>query len=203
MPNHDQQQVERAVQGDQTVLAELLEQAGVALHVEIEHRLAAKHRGLVDADDILQVTYLEAFLRIGTFVWNGPSSFSAWLLRIAENNLRDAIRELERDKRRPPGARRAFASLDDSSVALVDRIIAPITTSSGKASREESKQALHRALAQLPPDYEQVIRLYELDELSGPEVAERMNRSHGAVRMMLGRARARLVELLSSESSFF
>ncbi|MFO0983747.1 MAG: sigma factor-like helix-turn-helix DNA-binding protein [Planctomycetota bacterium] len=127
-----------------------------------------------------------------------PSSFSAWLLRIAENNLRDAIRELERDKRRPPGARRAFASLDDSSVALVDRIIAPITTSSGKAS-PRGIEAGGIGRCGMPPDYEQVIRLYELDELSGPEVAERMNRSHGAVRMMLGRARARLVGFDSGE----
>ncbi|MEW6741737.1 MAG: sigma-70 family RNA polymerase sigma factor [Planctomycetota bacterium] len=147
------------------------------------------------------MTYLEAFLRIGSFVWTGPGSFSDWLRRIAENNLRDAIRELERDKRPPPGLR--LASSGDFCVALLERMDATTTAASRKLSREESLRALDAALNQLPADYERVIRLYELEELSGPEVAERMNRSHGAVRMMLGRARARLSELLGSESRFF
>ena len=52
-------------------------------------------------------------------------------------------------------------------------------------------------------DYEQALRLFELEGLSGEEVAERMGRSHGAVRMMLARARERLAEVLGSDSRFF
>lgn len=200
MPTFDQEQVARAVHGDSAALAELLQSAVPALLAEIDRELGSKHAGLVDAHDILQLTCLEAFLRVGDFVWYGPASFPNWLRQIAENNLRDATRALERDKRSPPGAHARPLSIDDSCAMLVQRLEAPITSASRKLSREESKALLLRALEQLPPEYQTVIRLYELEELSGPEVAERMARSHGAVRMLLARARARLAEILGSES---
>ena len=193
--------VARAINGDQAALAELLEEVGCPLIAEFEHRIAPKYRALVDADDVMQVTYLEAFLRIGSFVWTGSGSFASWLRRIAENNLKDAIRGLERDKRPSPGLRKSGS--DDSGVALFERMASSTSTASRKASREESLRVLELAIRQLPSDYQQVIRLYDLEELAGPEVAERMQRSHGAVRMMLHRARARLSELLGSESLFF
>jgi RNA polymerase sigma factor (sigma-70 family) len=56
------------------------------------------------------------------------------------------------------------------------------------------------ALRKLPADYEQVLRLYELDGLSAPEVGQRMGRSHGAVRMLLARARECLGHTLGSAS---
>ena len=42
----------------------------------------------------MQVTYLEAFLRVTDFVPTGPNSFRLWLTRIAENNLRHYSRAL-------------------------------------------------------------------------------------------------------------
>lgn len=202
VPTFDRVRVERAADGDGEALAELLEQAGPTLHKDIARRLGGRHAGLVDADDVLQLTCLEAFLRVRAFVWQGPASFPAWLRRIAENNLRDATRASERDKRRPPGARARPLSLDDSCAQLVEELTAPHTTASRRLTRQESIELMHRALERLPADYATVIRLCELEELSGPEVAERMRRSQGAVRMLLARARERLAELLGSESRF-
>src|SRR5256885_1282570 len=91
--------VQRAVAGDEEALSTLLEELGLQLQAEIEQKIGAKYRGLVDAEDVIQVTCLEAFLRIRSFRPRDPDSFMAWLRRAAENNLQDAFRNLEREKR--------------------------------------------------------------------------------------------------------
>jgi RNA polymerase sigma factor (sigma-70 family) len=71
------------------------------------------------------------------------------------------------------------------------------------AGQSETERLLELALRQLPDDYQRVLRLYDLEGLTGPEVARRMGRSHGAVKMLVARARDRLGELLGSGSKFF
>ncbi len=180
----------------------LLDGVSVQLHGEIDRKIGARYRGIVEADDILQVTCLEVFLRIRVFT-PSPGGFLAWLRRVAENNLRDAIKELERDRRPPPGKRIQRPDSDESYVALVERLHATTTTASRVYARQELRQNLDAVLKQLPPDYETALRLYELEGLSGAEVAEQMGRKHGAVRMLLARARERLAELLVNDARFF
>lgn len=194
--------IRQAVSGDQAALTTLLEQAGVQLHAELEARIAAPYRSLVDAADIVQITCLEAFLRIRSFVPAGPDSFLSWLRRIGDNNLRDAIRELDRDKRPSPRRNVAAMSNDESYATLVEQIAGTSTTVSRAAGRNELKQIVDEALQKLPADYERVLRLYELEGLSAPEVASAMSRSHGAVRMLLARARDCLAETLGSGARF-
>ena len=162
-----------------------------------------KYAGLFDADDILQVTFLEAFLRISTFEPRGERSFLAWLRQIAENNIRDAVRELERDKRLPPDRRLVAKTNEDSYAAFVEQLAVTTSTPSRSLGRKELCANLDGLLASLPPEYETVLRLYELEELPGAEVAERMGRSPGAVRMLLARARERLAEAVVNDPRFF
>ncbi|HWL93707.1 MAG TPA: sigma-70 family RNA polymerase sigma factor [Phycisphaerae bacterium] len=197
------QLADRARGGDEAALITLLDRAALDLQSQIRSQIGARYRGQFDADDILQVTFLEAFLRVESVEPGRPGSFMAWLRRIAENNLRDAIRELERDKRPSPGRRLQFAGGDESYVALIEQIAAVSNTASRECAREELRQGVDAALRELPADYEQALRLFELEGLSGEEVAERMGRSHGAVRMLLARARERLAEVLGSDSRFF
>ena len=198
-----EQLVERAQRGDAEALSELLERFGLELQSNIERQIGARYRGKFDADDVLQVTLLEAFLRIGSFQPGGSGGFAAWLRKIAENNLQDAIRELERNKRPSPARQVAMTDQDASYVALVEQIATCTSTASRACAREELKRGVDAALRELPPDYEQALRLFELEGLSGEDVAERMGRSHGAVRMLLARARERLAEVLGSDSRFF
>jgi RNA polymerase sigma-70 factor (ECF subfamily) len=149
----------------------------------------------------MQVTYLEAFLRIGDFAPGGPNAFPAWLRRIALNNVKDGVRELQRDKRLPP-ARRIQAGSNDSYAALAEDLACESLTPSRDASKRELRDRIEALLRELPRDYSDVVRLACLEGLTGPETAERMNRSLGAVKMLLLRARTRLRELLGSPSRF-
>ena len=193
--------VRAAIGGDDDALAQLLEDAGHSLRAELQSDIGSRYRGLVEADDVLQVTCLEAFLRIRAFDPQRAGAFFAWLRQVSQNNLRDAIRELEREKRPPPGKRMAPPG-DGSYPALIERLAITSTTPSRVAAQHEIQASVDAALRRLPPDYERVLRLYELEELSGEEVAEQMSRRPGAVRMLLARARQRLVEILCASSQF-
>ena len=195
--------LEQAIAGDSLALAALLKEFGPQVRRRIAGRIAPQLRSSFDEDDVMQVTYLEAFLRIDQFTPTGPNSFLAWLRRIAENNLRDAVKELNRGKRPPPQKRISAPRNDDSYVNLIGKLGASITSPSRHAAGQEAKQIIDSSLTHMPKDYQDVIRLYDLDNLSAPEVANEMERSVGAVYMLRARALDSLQGLLPSESKFF
>jgi len=149
----------------------------------------------------MQVTYLEAFLHVHKFKPQGEGSFLRWLRRIAENNLLDAIRELERDK--CGLARSHRASDQDSYCALLDELSGTTTSPSSAAGRREVQQIVEEAIQKLPGEYARVLRLHELEGKPGPEIATIVGRSPGAVRMLLCRAKDRLRELLGTGTAYF
>ena len=193
----------KARAGDRGALAALLESCGPQVRARIESKLNGPWRSVLDADDVMQVTYLEAVLRLDSFTSGGASGFVAWLTKLAENNLVDAIRSLESAKRPDPRRRVQPPAGADSYVALVDMLGVTYTTPSRHAARNEVQSHLERALHKLPPAYETVIRLYDLQGKPMSEVAEELQRSEGASYMLLARAHDRLREVLGSEAQFF
>jgi RNA polymerase sigma-70 factor (ECF subfamily) len=63
----------------------------------------------------------------------------------------------------------------------------------------ERQVRLYRALDRLPDRYRTTLVLYEIEELSGEQVAELTGTSVGTVWVRLHRGRERLVELLGQE----
>ncbi|GJQ28207.1 MAG: RNA polymerase sigma factor RpoE [Phycisphaerae bacterium] len=193
----------KATTGDQAAMAELLRRHGPVVRARLASKMSTVWQSALDVDDVMQVTYLEAFMRITSFQPRHEGSFLAWVSLIAENNLRDAIKELERQKRPNPRNRVQATAGQDSYVALVEMLGATMTTPSIQAARGELVGALDQALAKLPPDYAKVIRLYDLEGRDANEVAKEVGRSPGAVYMLLARAHDRLKDVLGSESRFF
>ncbi|MCK4660113.1 MAG: hypothetical protein KAV82_11380 [Phycisphaerae bacterium] len=103
MSDEERQLVEGAVDGNADALDVLLREYGPQVRRRLS--ISSAWQGTLDGADVMQVTYMEAFLRIGQFAGRTPETFVAWLTRIAENNLRDAIKELERAKRPDPRRR--------------------------------------------------------------------------------------------------
>jgi RNA polymerase sigma-70 factor (ECF subfamily) len=193
--------VRQAVQGDESALSRLLEQYGPEVERSLEIR--REWRSVLDRADIMQVTYVEAFLRIGRFDATRAEPFAAWLRRIAENNLRDAMRGLQRQKRPQPANRVQASSDRDASGELLATLGVATTTPSRLAARDERSARLHVLLDTLPEDYGRVVRLYDLEGLPIAEVARKMNRSPGALHMLRARAHDSLREVLGAESAWF
>lgn len=194
----DEVLLQRATAGDETALTALLECHGAEVRAQLQRSYRGRLKGQVDLDDVMQVTYLEAFLSIREFAPARANAFRAWLRRIAENNLRDALRKFASNRSRAA----PIPSWEDSCRALLEPP-AGTSTPSRTVGKAEVQRLLKTALQQLPADYERVLRLHDLEGHSGPDVARLIGRSHGAVKMLIARARDRLRATLGSSSKFF
>lgn len=203
-PEHDRL-LEKAMGGDQDALVELLDAIGPEVRRRIAAKLDGPWRSVLDADDVMQVTYMEACMKLDRFTGGGSGGFLAWLSRLAENNLIDAIRSLESAKRPDPRKRigPVRRSYEDSVVTLVEMLGSTSTTPSRVAGKAEASRFLEAALARLPADYAKVIRLYDLEGRSIGEVASQLGRSEGAVYMLRARAHDQLKEFLGPAGRFF
>lgn len=200
-PKHEQL-LSAAQGGDRKALASLLEALGPRVRGRIEAKITPALRSLLEADDVMQVTYMEVVLRLKSFTGGGASGFLAWMTRLAENNLIDAVRALEAAKRFDP-RKRITPTRDESMTALVNMLGVTMTTPSRVVAKDEAGGILEVALRALPPDYERVVREYDLNGRSMTELAEAMKRSEGALYMVRARAHDRLKEILGSDSKFF
>lgn len=197
------QRLESAIAGDAEALRALLAEHGPAVWSRIDGEIGKAYRSAIDADDVMQITYMEAFLQAARLEARSEGEFHAWLYRIAQNNLRDAIRALERKKRPSPTKRVGTLGGGDSYVGLVELLGETSETPSRAVAAGEAARAIDAALGELPPDYALVIRLYDLEGKPIGEVAERLKRSSGAVHMLRARAHERLREVLGSATDFF
>lgn len=201
MSDSQEQLLKSALSGDQKSLVALLEQVGPQVRAKIATKISSTWRTLVDEDDVMQVTYLEAVMRLTSFT-GGMAQFVGWLTRMAENNLIDAIRSLEAG-RRPAPSKQIKKSREESSSALLQLLGATMTTPSIVAAKGEAGTLLDQALRTLPPDYEKVLRMYDLEGKEIGQAAKELGRSEGAVFMLRARALDRLRDALGSPANFF
>lgn len=193
----------KAKNGDQDALIQLLELLTPDLRRRITPKMQGPWRTILDEDDVLQVTFMEACTRLDRFTGGGASGFLAWLTKLADNNRIDAIRALEGAKRPGPSKRVGTPPGEDSTMALVELLGVTSTTPSRQAAKGELSRYIDLALATLPAEYEKVIRLYDLEGKEIGEVAEKLGRSEGAVYMLRARAHERLRDAMGPGSKFF
>ena len=192
----------KAKTGDRQSLRELIEAVGPRVRVRIEPKIGPAIRTLIDTDDVMQVTYMEVVLRLSSFTGGGFSGFVAWVSRLAENNLIDAVRALEAAKRFDP-RKKVTPTREDSASAFINLLGVNSLTPSRVAAKDEAGAMLEVALRALPPDYEKVVREHDLAGKPMSEIAASMKRSEGAAYMLRARAHDRLKEIMGSDSKYF
>jgi RNA polymerase sigma-70 factor (ECF subfamily) len=138
-----------------------------------------------DTEDIAQQTFQKAFLHLKQF--EGNSSFSTWLTRIAINESlmwvrkKRASREVPIEESRAENERSLPLDPPDPGPSPEDRY-----------SQREWKQILSRAMTELSPAIRTAIELRDLGELSTGETAGIMRVSVGAVKARLFHGRKKL-----------
>jgi RNA polymerase sigma-70 factor (ECF subfamily) len=110
-------------------------------------------------------------------------SLRSWLFGIAHNVLANWFRAA-----RPVAPLESAFDVPDAGPSPDDTVVA-----------EEERDRLLSALRLLPEDQRRVVEL-RMAGLSGPEIAQTLGRSHGAVKMLQLRAFARLRELLADDA---
>jgi RNA polymerase sigma-70 factor (ECF subfamily) len=162
---------------------------GLLARLQVDGKLRAKF----DPSDVVQQTMLEAVRAWPQFRGEGPAELAAWLRQILARVMAHEVRHFRATRRRDLAREVSLeAALAESSRKLGDALASPGTSPSVAADRNERELLLAEALARLPEDYREVILLRNLEGLAHEEVAERMGRGVGAVRMLWVRALARL-----------
>src|SRR5262249_25556322 len=106
----------------------------------------------------------------------------------------------QRDAAREVSLEQVRAGVEQSSVVLGQSLAASTPSPSQLAAQRESAVRLADALSRLPEDYQTVLLLRVFEELPAEDVAQRMGRSAGAVRMLQMRALAALREQMAKEA---
>lgn len=204
MDDQEHTLLHNAIQGDEAALTALLRELTPELRRRVASRIGPQYRSIVGEDDVLQVTFLEAYLQIDRFEPRGDGALLAWVTKIAENNIRDAIRGEQAGRRPSPGDRlRAPAGRGESFDGLVFALGATYTTPSHEARMGEAVTRLTAAIDALPQDYAKVVRGIDLQGRSASDLAGDLGRSVGAVHMLRARAHDALRESLGSASQLF
>jgi len=193
----------KANAGDAAAIATLLKEVGPRVRARIDPKIGKQWAGLIEADDVMQVSYLEAFLQATRITIKDEASFVAWLTRVAENNLRDAVRSFDRAKRPDPRKRVTGPVNEDSYVGLVEVLGVTTTTPSRVAAKKEAVSIMDTVLGKLPADYAQVVRLYDLECRPIEDVSRELGRSTGACYMLRARAHDALRDAMGTASQFF
>ena len=187
---------------DQDVLTELLKEHAAGIRQRLAGKIPSRWQSVLSLDDIMQQTYVDAFLGFDQFVPGGEDSFAAWLFTIANRNLIDALRMLEADKRGGDRWQALPAVCDDSLLGLYELLGVTDSTPSRLVARGQACSALERALQRLPEDYRQVVRMFDLEGRPMAEVAQVLGRSPGAAYMLRERAHSQLRAALGNVSTY-
>lgn len=172
--------------GDRAEFARLVE-----ANYEMIYRLASRMvNDPQDAEDILQETFLKAYRHLNSF--DGRSSLSTWLYRIATNEALMFLRRKRLDT----------VSIDETvdtpegevePVQIVDWCCIP----ENELMSSEAKVYLDQAVGKLAPNLRVVFVLRDIQGLNTQEVSQVLDLSETAVKTRLSRARMQLREELS------
>ena len=171
--------VERAQEGADDAFGSL-----VLRYQDRVYRLVRRIVGDAEAEDALQETFLSAWRALPRF--KGDAAFSTWIYRIATNAALMRLR-----KRRPDvvslDAPKRDAEGEETSIAQDIRDWS--ATPDEELVNEETREAMERAIGELPHDWRVAFLLRDVEEMSNIDAAATLELSVPAFKARVHRAR--------------
>ena len=188
--------------GDAKALAEFLESRKPQLTAYVERSLGPALRAKVEPQDVIQETAVAALHALPQTDLSRRDPFG-WLCQLAEQRIIDLHRKFFCARKR---AANREAPLDapagpTGEGRLIDLLIVSMTTPSMAMVRDERQRRLIEALAALPAESQAALRLRYVENLPSKEIAERLGKTDGAIRVLLTRTLNRLQQLLGPETA--
>ena len=184
-------------------LGRLLESYQNYLKLLAHTQLDKKVRRRVSPSDVVQETMLEAHSGFAKFRGESDGEFFVWLRKILVNNLAQAVERhvlaAKRDVRREVARVRINASLDRSAMRLEAMLADHRPSAESDVSLQEDLVRLANAMTELSTDHRDVIVMRHLEGVPFATIAERMDRTSGATRMIWLRAIEQLRQILRSD----
>ncbi len=181
--------------GELTALGQALEVCRNYLLLVAEKEMDPRLKAKGGASDLVQQTFLEAQKDFGRFDGTSEQELLAWLRRMLLNNVANFRRHwVDTNKRRAD--REIPLTSNDPSRTGASWLADGGPTPSREMMADERDAAVHAAMARLPEDYQQVLKLRYVEDRPFEEIADVMNRSANAVRKLWARAVEKLQEEL-------
>jgi len=194
--------IARLKRHDLDALAEFLQSHRPQLMSFIERQLGTALRRRVEPDDVFQEASAEAVRALATTDLGERDPFS-WLCQIAERRIIDLHRRHFDAQKRDAGREVPLGSgggSDSRPAALINMLVASMTTPSQAFSRNAREANLNDALKKLPDEQREALRLRYIENMPSKEIAARLDKTDAAVRVMLTRSLKKLQELLGDDS---
>lgn len=159
------------------------------------HKLAPAIQAKVDPSDLVQDTFLEAVRDFPRFAGTTEQELLRWLRCILRNNVANAHRHYETDKRQ------ALREITLERAAAGDLLHGAVKQSeppSRKVEDHEQSEQLEKALGRLPAHHRQVLLLHMSEEWTFVQIAEKLDSTAEAVRKRCKRAAEELMKLLKA-----
>jgi len=157
------------------------------LEVYVRRRVDGLVLARESVSDLVQSVCREVIEHEGRFRHDEEEGFRRWLFRTAERKIIDRHRYYTADRR---------AASREETPSAASPLPADATTPSEGARGREELERIARALARLPEDAREVIRLHRFEDLGHAEIAIRLGRTVGATRNLLYRGLVELSALL-------
>jgi RNA polymerase sigma-70 factor (ECF subfamily) len=172
--------LDRVSQGDNLAFGALYERYLDHIYRHVYYRLADH----TEAEDVTEMVFLKAWQALSARKKSiKVQNFRAWLYRIAHNEV---IKHYRTHK--PTLTIDHATNLRDPTASLETNILAM-----------QESQLLAQAIAQLEPNYQQVIVCRFISQLSPGEIAKIMDIQPGHVRVLQHRALKKMETLLTQE----
>jgi RNA polymerase sigma-70 factor (ECF subfamily) len=201
MSEADEALIARVRQGDRDALVAFIELRRLPLLAFIHKSLSDALRSKVEAADILQEASLSALDGFDELDLSERDPFG-WLCQHCERRIIDAHRKYIASQKRAGDREVALDRRDPQQPAFIDVLVASMTTPSKAFSRDQRAFRLAESLEQLSEESRTALRLRYVEGLSTKEIAERLDKSDVAVRVLLSRSLDRLQNILSHDDHF-
>jgi RNA polymerase sigma-70 factor, ECF subfamily len=133
----------------------------------------------LELEDVVQEVFAQVHRHLDGY--RGDARVTTWLFRITENVVRTH------------GRRNRWRRWLQRPADEAEEIPSPGESPAESAEKRQSRELIQLALGRLSARYRTAIVLFELEDLSGEEVAERMGIKLSTLWVLLHRARAELV----------
>ena len=152
------------------------------IYLYILHRTADKDL----SEDLTSETFFKALDKLWTFRWMSLP-FSAWLYRIATNEVNGYYRKNKKIRRE------SLNNVED------EKSPESVNSFDKEESSEKVFVQLHKAISSLKPKYQEVVVLRYFEEKSIKEISVILDKAEGTVKSLIHRALTKLENLIDKE----
>jgi len=167
----DEQLVTATIQGDTSAFGIIVERYwNMAVAIAL-----SKIDNLVEAEDVAQESFIKAYSQLHAL--RDPSRFAGWLSKIAAQQGVDLLRRHARNR-----------TISSCEVGELEALAPASISNANPGLTNEQTNFVRQTVSKLPEKFQKVIIMRFVAGLSAVQIAKKLGKRHGTVRVWLHRA---------------